>query len=182
MASTFLIRDGIANDLAACLAIDHTYETDTVWQMQLNQEAGRWQVNFKTERLPRAVEAVHHASEHRLRLSLADDQCLLVAGERESARILGYLAMRREPARGVGWIQDLVVDRAYRRAGIASRLLRVARTWALEHDLSRLMLETQTRNHPSVSFCAAVGLRFCGYNDRYLDHQDIAIFFGQLLR
>jgi GNAT superfamily N-acetyltransferase len=182
MASTFLIRDGLESDIAACLEINHTYETDTVWQMQIAQEVGRWQVTFKTERLPRTMEVIYSSSEHRLSVSLADDQCFLVAGERDNSEILGYLSMRREPSRRVGWIQDLVVDREYRRAGIGSRLLRVARSWAVEHDLTRLMVETQTKNYPSINFCTATGFSFCGYNDRYLDNQDIAVFFGQSLR
>jgi GNAT superfamily N-acetyltransferase len=182
MSSTFIIRDGLESDIPACLKIDHTYETEYVWQMQIAQEVGRWQVTFKTERLPRSMEVTHPSSERRLALCLPDDQCFLIAGERDQEGVLGYLAMRREPARRVGWIQDMVVDRDYRRLGIGARLLRVARTWALEHDITRLMVETQTKNFPSIGFCNASGFSFCGYNDRYFENQDIAVFFGQALR
>jgi GNAT superfamily N-acetyltransferase len=96
--------------------------------------------------------------------------------------LLGYLSMRHEPARRVGWIQDFVIDRPYRRMGIGTRLLKVARRWAYEHAITRLMLETQTRNFPSMSFCLSSGFAFCGYNDRYFENQDIAVFFGQTLR
>lgn len=182
MVSTFIIRDGLESDIAACLALDHGYETEYVWQMQMAQEVGRWQITFKTERLPRMMEVVHPSSHHRLLLSLAAEQCFLVAGERDQPGLLGYLSMRSEPARRIGWIQDFVVDREYRRAGIGTRLLRIARNWAFEHDLSKLMIETQTRNYPSISFCSATGFSFCGYNDRYFENQDIAVFFGQSLR
>lgn len=181
-STTFIIRDALETDLAACLAIDHRYETEYVWQMQIVQPTGQWQITFKTERLPRTLETEYPASEHRLRLTLPPDQCFLVAGQRDQTEILGYLSMRHEPARRVGWIQDIVVDHDYRRVGIGSRMLRVARQWALEHGLTRLMVETQTRNYPAISFCTSTGFVFCGYNDRYLDNQDIALFFGQTLR
>jgi GNAT superfamily N-acetyltransferase len=69
-----------------------------------------------------------------------------------------------------------------RRAKIGTRLFKVARAWALEHDLTRLMVETNTRNTPAIQFCTTLGFAFCGYNDRYFDRQDIAIFLGQNLR
>jgi GNAT superfamily N-acetyltransferase len=192
MTSTFLIRDGLENDIAACLALDHRYETDFVLQTHINQDAGGWQILFKRERLPRTLEAEHSASEHRLMETLPVDQCFLVAsertteitdeGEETNSHLLGYLSMRREPSRRVGWIQDFVVDAPVRRAKIGSRLFKVARAWALEHDLTRLMVETNTRNTPAIQFCTTLGFAFCGYNDRYFDQQDIAIFLGQNLR
>jgi GNAT superfamily N-acetyltransferase len=192
MTSTFLIRDGLESDIAACLALDHRYETDFVWQTSIGQDASGWQILFKKERLPRTLEGEYRSSEHRLRATLPTDQCFLVASERTTeiteegeavnSHLLGYLSMRREPSRGVGWIQDFVVDAPVRRAKIGSRLFKVARAWALEHDLTRLMVETDTRNTPAIQFCNALGFAFCGYNDRYFDHQDIAIFLGQNLR
>jgi hypothetical protein len=43
------------------------------------------------------------------------------------------------------------------------------------------MLEIPTRNVPAISFAAANGLAYCGYNDAYLDDHDIALFFGAAL-
>lgn len=223
MVSTLIIRDALETDLPACLALDHSYETEYVWQMQVIQPPGQWGAIFKTERLPRAIEVAQTGSEHRLRLTLPPDQCLLVAEARTVAAppdtparspdrleffddsaaldglpdeaadlttasgtatstLLGYLSMRREPARRVGWIQDVVVDRAVRQGGIGTRLLRVARGWALEHGITRLMVETTTRQYPVISFCMATGFSFSGYNERYFDHQDITLFFSQTLR
>lgn len=192
MTSTFLIRDALEDDLAACLALDHRYDTDYVWQTSIGQDLNGWQILFRKERLPRTLESEHPTSEHRLRATLPADQCFLVASERVSeptedgeaveTHLLGYLSMRREPSRRVGWIQDFVVDSPVRRAKIGTRLFKVARAWALEHDLTRLMVETHTRNYPTINFCMSLGFSFCGYNDRYFDHQDIAIFLGQTLR
>lgn len=79
-------------------------------------------------------------------------------------------------------IHQIVVSSAYRRRGIASRLVNVARQWAKEHQLNRLMIETQTKNFPLINFCQNNGFAFCGFNDRYFPNQDIAVFFSTSLR
>jgi GNAT superfamily N-acetyltransferase len=82
----------------------------------------------------------------------------------------------------LGLIHDLLVTRAARRKQIGLRLIGAARTWAKEHNLYRLMLETQTKNIPSVEFCQAAGFVFSGFNDRYFPNQDVALFFSLSLR
>lgn len=177
----FLIRDANPDDLPACLALDHAYSTDRVWQMTVREDLDQYEISFKTERLPRLLEAIHPADIQRLRVCLAPDQCFLVAAERDGAQVLAYLTMRYQPIYHVAWVQDIVVDTDYRREGIGSRLLHIARRWAKEHEVVRLMVETRTTNYPMINFCTTNGLRFCGYNDRYLPNQDIAVYFSQAL-
>lgn len=180
--SGFLIRDGLLDDIEACLALDHQNSTDYVWQMNIQQSVGQWQAMFKTERLPRAMQVTHQADAARLRLALADEHCFVVAVDRESTAMLAYLTMRSDPVHHIALVQDLVVDTRCRRAKLGSRLLNVARQWAREHDHVRLTCETQTKNYPSIQFCQANGMVFCGFNDRYLANGDIAVFFSQSLR
>lgn len=179
---SFLIRDGLENDIDACLSLDHGYETNHVWQVHVAQEAGQWQITFKTERLPRPMEATHAPDERRLRLSLPADQCFLVAFSPSESRVVGYLTMRIDRVRQIALIPDIVVSRPYRRHGIGTRLLNVARQWAKEHHAARLTLELQTTNFPAITFCQNAGFAFCGFNDRYLPNQDIAVFFSQSMR
>ena len=179
----FVIRDGIESDIEACLALDHTYSTDHVWQVSVERDEPHfYRTTFKTERLPRTLDAAHPGDERRIRLSLPDDQAFVVAAAEENSSILAYLTMRQEAAHRLAVVQDIVVDRLYRRSGIGARLLHIARRWARERDLARLMLEIHTRNFPAISFSQAFGLAFCGYNERYFGQQDIAVFFGQSLR
>ncbi len=176
----FVIRDALESDIPSCMALDHTYETDQVWQMTVAQENG-WRIAFQTERRPR-FEAVYPVDQRRLTLSLPTNYGFFVAATRESADIFGYLTMRYEPIHRIAWVQDIVVGREFRRERLGSRLVKVARQWAAEQGAARLMVETQTRNYPAISFCTATGFTFCGYNDRYFENQDIAVFFVQLLR
>lgn len=184
MSSTvnFVIRDGLEGDIPACIALDHAYETDRVWQMQVNNEDG-WRIDFKTERLPRSLDTTYPADEARLRDVLAPEYCFLIATTREDEpEVIGYLGMTCDRLYRVGLVRDLVIDRNYRRKGIAGRMIKVAAQWAKEHDLTSLMIETQTKNYPAIRFCEAAGFVFCGFNDRYLPNRDIAVFFSQSVR
>ncbi len=184
MSSTisFVIRDALTADIQLCLALDHTYETDYVWQMTAFEDAGQREIVFKTERLPRTMEASCPSNPDRLRWSLAADHCFLVAAKRDSAEVLGYLAMRSDHAYSLAHIHDLVVSRPYRRHRVGTRLLNVARQWARERDLKQLTVELQTKNFPGIAFCQQAGFKFCGFNDHYFPNQDIAVFFCQALR
>ncbi len=178
---SLLIRDATLADLSACAALDHTYETQQVWQMHIQQDDG-WQVRFRTERLPRTLESTVVSNRERLRDALPADQCCLVAVRRDTDAVLAYLVMRRDPTYALGHVHDLVVTRPHRRQQIGGRLLKVALQWAKEHDLTRVLLETQTRNFPAIAFCQAAGFTFCGFNDQYYPNRDIAVFFSLTLR
>jgi GNAT superfamily N-acetyltransferase len=180
--SALIFRDGLEEDIPACLEIDHTYANEYVWQMNISELSGSWQIGFRTDRLPRQVEMTYPADEARLRVCLSPEHCFVVAAERSSSDLLAYLTMRHDPIRSVVWVHDIVVDRELRRHGIGTRLLKIARQWAVEKQARRLISETQTKNYPAINFCLSSGLVFCGYNDHYLENQDIAVFFGQTLR
>lgn len=178
----FVIRDGVEADIAACVALDHGYETEYVWQMSIAQESGMTQIRFKTERLPRLLDGQHGADERRLQLCVSPEHCFLIASHRDQGDTLAYLTMRHDPIRRMVWLQDLVVDQAYRGIGIGMRLLKIARGWANERDARRITAELTTQNYPAISFFMAQGFTFCGYNDQYFDQRDIAVFLGQTLR
>ncbi|MDX1995723.1 MAG: GNAT family N-acetyltransferase [bacterium] len=179
----FVIRDGLESDIPACLELNANYETDYVWQVTFQQGTGLRTASFKTEHLPRTMSVTYPPSEHRLRQALEGNECLLVAAGRDDPDlIVGYLVMQRDPMHGIAHVHDLVVSQPLRRRKIGSRLLKVARQWAVENGMTRLMVETQTKNYPAIQFCQNSGLVFCGFNDRYFDNQDIAVFFAQNLR
>jgi GNAT superfamily N-acetyltransferase len=178
----FIIRDGLESDIRACMALDHTYETDYVWQMNIEETTGHWQVSFKTQRLPRTLETTYTINEHRLRLATPQHECFLVAIAKDRSEVFGYLTMRNDPVYQTALIQDVVVSRPYRRCRIGSRMVNIARKWAREHHLIKLIIENQTQNYPGIAFSQQTGFKFCGFSDQYFPNEDIAVFFGQSLR
>lgn len=182
MASSLTFRDGTRSDIAACLALDHSYETDFVWQMRIEDNPEQRQISFQRERLPRTLDAEWPKSEHRLQLALDKQQCFLVAQFSDDKEIVAYLSMRSDPVYHQARLQDLLVSRPYRRHKVGSGLLNIARNWARQHQLTRLVAELQTQNYPGIVFCQRSGFSFSGFNDQYFPNQDIAIFFSEALR
>ncbi|MCC6612094.1 MAG: GNAT family N-acetyltransferase [Anaerolineae bacterium] len=179
----FLIRDGLEGDVAACMALDHSYETDYVWQVFIERDDPSYhQINFQTERLPRTMDVTYPANERRIRLALPETHGFLVAATQDSGDILGYLTLRSDPSLQHVFVHDIVVDRPYRRNKIGARLMHIARRWARERDAERMLVALHTKNYPGILFCQASGLAFCGYNERHFNNQDMALFFGQTLR
>lgn len=178
----FVIRDAVAADIEDCLALNHDYETEHIWRMDMLAEGDGWRVNFRKDRLPRRSSMTHESDESRLRLALPQEICYLVAAGKDTPIILGYLTLHPNPIHKIGLIQDIVVSQEFRQQGIGSRLLTVARLWAQEHKLQTLMVEVSTKNYPAIQFLQNRGLRFCGFNDLYFTNQDISVFFGQTLR
>ena len=172
------VRKGNLQDLSACVLIDTSYVTEHVWQIRTEEKPyEQISVIFQTIRLPRSVRAKPPRDSDCLVDDWQRDECFLVA--EHEGEIRGYLNMVLQPWRAVGWINDLAVTRKHRRQGIASELLRDALSWAREHDLRTVVLETQTKNYPAISFCRKHGFKFCGFHDQYYPNQDIAIFFAR---
>jgi ribosomal protein S18 acetylase RimI-like enzyme len=79
-------------------------------------------------------------------------------------------------------ITDIVVAEEVRRRGAGSDLLTAIQAWALERSARRIVLETQSKNHPCIRLAQKFGYEFCGYNDQYYPTQDVALFFGRTLK
>jgi len=174
-----VIRPAELADLDVCLALDPSYSTESVWQMELGDE-GQVSVRFRTVRLPRSMRVVYPHDRDQLIAGWKRCDGFLVAQHGED--IIGYLALRAYTAEALAWISDLVVQRAHRRQGVGLALLNEANRWAKSRGLRWLVVEAQTKNYPAICFCQKNGLSFCGFNDHYYPNQDIAVFFARNLR
>lgn len=174
------IRSAQARDLEACLALDSSYETDYVWQMETTRANGVVGVTFRETRLPRAMRVAVTPARGLVAEHFERGECFLVAEERGSVR--GYLEATAEPARQVAWINHLTIVPEQRRQGVGSTLVRPALDWARGQGLTTVLAETSTKNHPAIALFQKHGFTFCGYNERYHSNRDISIFFALELR
>ncbi|HUV90238.1 MAG TPA: GNAT family N-acetyltransferase [Anaerolineae bacterium] len=174
------VRPAWPKDMEACRALDHSYTTDRVWQMETREESDLWTVTFRAARLPREILVNYLRQGEDLAAGWRRRDGFLLVEER--GHVVGYVALTAQIEHGIVRADDLVVDRPWRRRGIGTALLRAAAQWGRERDLVRLVVEVQTKNYPAIRFCRSRGLAYCGYNDHYWPSQDIALFFGQSLR
>jgi GNAT superfamily N-acetyltransferase len=176
------VRTATEADLARIVALDHGYSTDYVWQMDLRDDSAstQIQVTFRPVRLPRPMRVAFPTEPQHLAQAWNSRACRLVA--EQDGQVKGYLNLALAPAADTAWVSECAVERRFRRTGVGSVLLRSAAQWARVNRLKRLIVEMQSKNYPAICFAQKHGLAFCGYNDRYYANQDVALFFGMVLK
>jgi ribosomal protein S18 acetylase RimI-like enzyme len=175
-----IVRPATLADLNACLALDHDWVTDHVWQMQVREDESDIGVSFRTVRLPRQMRAQYPRNLEQLVEDWQRDEGFLVA--EVDGEIRGYVDLLAQPWQEMAWLANMAVDRGFRRKGIGKALLREGRQWAWEQGLTAILAEASTKNYPALCFYQRLGFEFCGFNDHYYVNQDIALFFVLLLR
>lgn len=178
--SSFEIRPAVATDLPRLMGMDHSYSSDYVWQLDVRSESNQVTLNFREVRLPRSVTVTYPRDPSVLADEWTKRDVVLVALQGDS--VVGYLCAVEKHISAVAWVTDLVVAGEVRRRGVASDLLTAVQAWALERGVSRIVLETQSKNHPCIRLAQKFGYEFCGYNDKYYPTQDVALFFGRALK
>jgi RimJ/RimL family protein N-acetyltransferase len=176
----FEIRLTSASDIPRLLVLDHSSQSDYVWQLELRREASQSIASFREVRLPRSIEVKYPRNPSTLADEWMRRDVSLTA--LDEGNPIGYLCATVEYASGVGWVTDLVVSPLQRRKGAASALLTALQTWASERGIRRLILEMQSKNQAYIRLAQKFGYEFCGYNDQYYLTQDVALFFGRAIK
>ena len=176
--SQIVLRDGVETDIAFCLELQSDYQTEHVWQMTVQEINDEIQISYRKQRLPRLLEARHETDPRHLEMAIRRRHCFVVAQDKISHRILGYVSMRVDETCEIAYLQDLVVGLPFRRKSLGSRLVNVARIWAREYSLRQIMFEISTTNYPCIQFAQELGFGFCGFNDRHFPSREIAVFFS----
>jgi GNAT superfamily N-acetyltransferase len=177
------IRGAKAEDIELVAAFDHSYSTEYVWQMDVENETPgvRPGVRFRETRLPRSMTVGYPRPVEGLVEGWKNKAGVLVA-EAEGAGVIGYLCLDRGISPGAAWVTDMAVTPLRRRQGAGSKLVLAAQAWAQKQGLGRLLLEMQSKNYPAIRLAHKLAYEYCGYNDRYYTNQDIAVFFAKSLR
>ena len=178
--TSFEIRPANSNDVLRMTDLDHTCLSDYVWQLELRSDTKQVTANFHEVRLPRSVTVAYPRKPSLLADEWMKRDVVLVALKGET--IVGYACAVDEHASTVTRVTDLVVGGDVRRQGCGSALLSKVQAWASERGVRRIVLETQSKNHPCIRLAQKFGFEFCGYNDQYYPTQDVALFFGRALK
>jgi ribosomal protein S18 acetylase RimI-like enzyme len=172
------IRPAAASDLPRLMGMDHSVNSEYVWQLELHRDAGQIFATFREVRLPRPIHLTYPKNPYALADEWTQKAKMLVAVSGNDP--IGYLGLD-ERLSSLAWITDLVVAPEWRRRGVASALLDSAYEWGQERGHRRMFLEMQSKNQPAIRLAQGHGYEFCGYNDHYYLTQDIALFFARAL-
>lgn len=174
------IRPAVSTDLSVLMAIDHSCQTDYVWQMDIQRDEGDMMVNFHQIRLPRTVSVDYPRPVAALSETWSRRTGMLVAVM--AGQVAGYLRMNDVVLPRVVWLTDVVVAPRFRRQGIGSALIQAAHAWAIDRKNERALFEMLPKNNPAIRLAQKLGYEFCGYNDQYYTKQDVALFFGRSIQ
>jgi ribosomal protein S18 acetylase RimI-like enzyme len=174
------IRPAELADVNACLALDHSFLTDHVWQMRVHEADLNVNVTFQTVRLPRLMQVQYPRPLEQLVEDWQRDEGFWVA--EADGQVRGYIDVTTQPWQQTAWVANLAVAPEYRRRGIGTALMHQARPWVKDRGAQAILAEAITKNYPALSFYRKLGFEFCGFNDHYYPNQDIALFFVQTLR
>ena len=170
------IRSTVSTDLARLSMLDHTIDTDYVWQLDLRRESGQVEVSLREVRLPRTVRLEHP----RLASELPDTWHLRpMLSAMIGLEAVAYVRFTDEIVPHAVWITDVVVGKPVRRRGLARKLIGAVEAWGLQRGLRRAIIEVQTKNAPAIRMVQKLGFEFCGYNDQYYPTRDVALFFAR---
>jgi streptothricin acetyltransferase len=61
-------------------------------------------------------------------------------------------------------IEDIIVDKIYRRCGVGSELINNAKRWARQNQLAGLMVETQNNNYGACKLYEHCGFKLSGFD------------------
>lgn len=166
-------------DLNACVALDDSFETEYVWQMEERHESGGINVTFRQTRLPRPMKVSGNISRDAFLANFQNGGIFFVADE---GGVRGFVDFMPSPWNQVVQVNNLLVAPTHRRRGIGVKLMRAAIDWARQQQFRVMLLDTSTKNFPAICFYQKLGFAFCGFNDRLFPNRDIALMFALNLR
>jgi ribosomal protein S18 acetylase RimI-like enzyme len=173
------IRKAVSPDIELFVKFDHTVKTDRVWQMAQTLNPEKISTSFIETKLPRDLKLSYPRSPETLLQNWKNHSVILTACV--EGKPIAYLSINTVNSRDTIWIKDLVVDETWRRQGVASTLYHAANQWGKSRKFRSAMMEMASKNYPAICLARKMGFEFTGFNDHYLENNDIALFFSRYL-
>ncbi len=174
--TTLDIRTTVSTDLARLSALDHTVDTEYVWQLDLHRDPGQVEVGLREVRLPRTIRLAHPRPANELPDTWHIRPMLSAMLGLEA---VAYVRFSDIFVPHAVWITDVVVGKPLRGQGLARKLISSAEAWGLQRGLRKAIIEVQSKNAPAIRMIQKLGFEFCGYNDQYYATRDVALFFSR---
>jgi GNAT superfamily N-acetyltransferase len=169
-------RPASEDDFEGCLAIDHSYRTRQVWQLNVTELDNVRQVRFQTIKLPKETAVSYPYADQELVQRWCTSDWFMV-GESNTGN-QAYITAATEKLTPTAWIYDMAVTPEFRQQGNGSHMVALAANWARKQKAEQLMVALSMKNDPAMAFFRQSGFRFCGYNETTYRTKDISLFFS----
>ena len=108
----------------------------------------------------------HPWSEAQLQNELWNDSAVIIVAEGEDGTVLGYAGL--QTVLDEGYINNVAVDRAYRRCGVADQLIAAFIRFG-QAKLAFLTLEVRASNAPAIALYAKHGFKEAGRRKNFYE-------------
>ncbi len=177
------IRPAQLADMDLIYALDHTYQTDHVWQLSNKAAPNEYDSVLRLTKLPRMITApAPHDGIALRRVIHRADFVWVMHPESNQRDLHAYLAMTLLPWQNTALVTSLCVRPNSRRKGLATRLLRTALDQARTEGMHSLTADAPTKAYPATRLYQARGFKLSGYSENYYAAHDIALLFATRIR
>jgi len=173
------IRRVKQNDIEVLSDLEHGYHSEYVWQMNLDLDMYKSQVEFTRVRLPRRVFVPYPRKKKNIFEKMEEVEAFLVA--ELVSKPVGYIKVIAEKDASTAKVTDLVISTPNRRQGIGSGLLIAVMNLLAHREFNTLVIEMQSKNDPAVEMANKLGFKFCGFRDSYFPNQELALFYSRFV-
>ncbi len=174
------VRELVLSDLPKLDALDHNFQTDYVWQLDLLADENEVSAKLREVRLPRKMNVTYPKKLEMLSDNWQLKSNVLVA--EIDRKTVGYIILNHDFNPGLIRVTDIVVSPEFRKKGVGTALLEGGVVWSkMQTGIKRMMVELQSKNYPAICLMGKLGFEFCGYNDKYYHTNDVALFFMKLI-
>ncbi len=185
------VRAAIMADRDACGAIETSYTTDSVWQLDQRQDNNEIRIGLRQISLPKPMSATEPMDvpfvSHADTLWLVAEELEVPPAGRETTSptvgtVVGFLTATIEPRREMVYLRAVAVSREYRRQHLGSTLIEHMRRWAAREGVPEITADVSAKNAPALRLLQRSGFRFCGYSDRLYRNGEVALFLAMAVR
>jgi ribosomal protein S18 acetylase RimI-like enzyme len=173
------IRPATLVELNSCMALDDSFETEYVWQMDQKNDSKQISIGFKLTRLPRPMRVSTGISRDQVSEDFMAGKHFLIA---DDGKIRGYIDFCESEWNETLMVNNLLVAQDARRRGLGTMLLQEALKWGKGKKFRLALASASTKNYPGICLLQNQGFAFCGFNDQYYPNRDIAMTFALSLK
>jgi len=144
------------------------YQSEYYYDIVYREIDGGFQYNLvkKTFEEPRKKEFVSVLLEDWL-------ENPVLFGAEYNGKIVGFIELSHETWNNRLRVSNIYIEEKYRRKGIGTELMKYAINFAKQNKIRALVLETQSCNHPAISFYMKCGFSIIGFDLSCYSNEDV---------
>ncbi len=156
------------NDPNNSIELEYRYYTDSVYELKVVKNEDSW--CFQLKLTPLAIPVEKRFKSTLFEATVEHPRCFKYSLNGRSA---GYLQIGHQTWNNRIRIWDFLVDEDFRRSGIATKLMDLAKVEAQKAGARMLVLETQSCNVPAIKFYLKNGFQLIGFDLAHYSNNDV---------